>query len=142
VFTICNSKKLLLSVLFALLLVCPVVCFADYIMSDKERAESLQIIADLKRDLVSRQAEYEGLKQVNTQIEEQLVTSTQKIKELEIKNSAQTLSIQELKLEQEKIQEDLNDLRKSLMECKRQNKRLKIERWLFLVAGILTGKLL
>jgi chromosome segregation ATPase len=126
--------------LFVLLLASPGGSFADYIMSDKERNESLQIIADLKNDLLSRQAEYESLKQTNKQIEKQLASSAQKINELEASNNAQAITNQELTAEKEKIQQDLTGLKKSLAECARQNKKLKVERWLFLIAGVLAGK--
>jgi septal ring factor EnvC (AmiA/AmiB activator) len=141
VFTICSSKKLLLPVLFvALFLVSAGVSFADYIMNDKERSESLQIIADLKNDLLSREKEYESLKQTNKTIEEQLAASAQKINKLEALNNDQAITIRELKTEKEKIQQDLTGLKKSLAECARRNKMLKVERWLFLIAGILAGK--
>jgi peptidoglycan hydrolase CwlO-like protein len=132
---LCRSSKLILLVLFALFLDLPAACFADYIMTDKEREESLQIITSLKQDLMNRQVQYEALETSNKLTEEQLrnlektVTSlTQHITDLENSVNQKEILLAQLNQEKESIQNDLIGLKNSLEECEKKIKRLVWER--------------
>lgn len=95
-------------------------------MTEAEHQEALQIVESLKQDLTNRMQQYEALKKVNLQIEEQLQGSEQRISDLENSLNSQTISLEQLRLENSQIKEDLTGLKKSLEKCQRQNKWLKV----------------
>jgi chromosome segregation ATPase len=123
---VCKNFLILLLVSLLLLLSSPLAFGAEYLMTETDRAESLQIITELKLSLANRQTQYEALKQVNKQIEAQLAISAQKITDLEISLNSREISLQELRQEKKQIRIGLEGLRQKLEGCQRQNKALKI----------------
>lgn len=137
-------KPVLSLALFALLLVSPVACFADtnYIMTEAQRTESLQLISSLQQTLSQRitvlnnlrasqkltQEQLQGLDQTVTQLQQSETNLNQHITDLQTSLNSREAQLTQLQEEMTEIQNILTDSKKLLQDLQKQIKWLVWER--------------
>lgn len=118
-------------------------CLAtNYLMSENERIECLQLIDSLEVTLQQQKELLNNLKVTNAELLQRLTDTEKKLNDLRELLENNQILLSDLQRELQSLKVDLADFEKLLKDYERQIRWLKIERWIWGVGGIILGKVL